>query len=114
MNWVPCARLTKFMMPNTSVRPAAIRNNSTPSCAPLSSCSRKSAMTARAAPALELAVLGVGVRLRLHDGCAGARDQRPVIALHDLAEIIVLDRIAVLVELELAAHRREIGLAQRG
>src|SRR4029078_11409466 len=28
------------MMPNTSVRPAAIRNSITPSCSPLSICSR--------------------------------------------------------------------------
>src|SRR5690554_3671769 len=32
----PCARLTKFMMPKTSVRPAAMRNSNTPSCRPLS------------------------------------------------------------------------------
>src|SRR5690606_7621054 len=32
----PCARLTKFMMPKTSVRPAAMRNSRTPSCRPLS------------------------------------------------------------------------------
>src|SRR3546814_11220519 len=30
----PCARLTKFMMPNTSVRPAAIRNSKIPNCRP--------------------------------------------------------------------------------
>src|SRR4029077_6898924 len=36
----PCGRFTRFMMPKTSVRPAAIRNSITPSCSPLSVCSR--------------------------------------------------------------------------
>src|SRR5207244_3406572 len=35
MYWTPCARLMKSITPNTSVRPAAIRNSSTPSCRPL-------------------------------------------------------------------------------
>src|SRR5262245_11192279 len=40
MYCTPCARLTKSITPNTSVRPAAIRNNRTPSCSPLSTCTR--------------------------------------------------------------------------
>src|SRR2546426_4087768 len=40
----PCARLTRFMMPNTSVSPAAIRNSITPNCRPFSSCSKRRAM----------------------------------------------------------------------
>src|SRR5690606_41946672 len=31
----PCARFTKFMMPKTRVRPAAMRKSRTPSCRPL-------------------------------------------------------------------------------
>src|SRR6476661_1866730 len=34
MYCTPCARLMKSITPNTSVRPAAIRNSSTPSCRP--------------------------------------------------------------------------------
>src|SRR5712692_990335 len=33
----------KFMMPNTSVSPAAMRNSMTPNCRPFSSCSKRSA-----------------------------------------------------------------------
>src|SRR2546427_10467000 len=40
----PCARLTRFMMPNTSVSPAAMRNSITPNCRPFSSCSKRRAM----------------------------------------------------------------------
>ena len=32
----PCARFTKFMIPNTSVSPAASRNSRMPSCRPFS------------------------------------------------------------------------------
>src|SRR5215470_13452573 len=35
MYCTPCARLMKSITPNTSVRPAAIRNKRTPSCSPL-------------------------------------------------------------------------------
>ncbi len=40
----PWARLMSPMMPNTSVRPAAIRNSMTPSCSPFRTCSRNSSM----------------------------------------------------------------------
>src|SRR5262245_46072439 len=40
MYCTPCARLMKSITPNTSVSPAAIRNKSTPSCSPLSTCTR--------------------------------------------------------------------------
>src|SRR5258708_22838555 len=36
-----CARLMKFMMPNTRVSPAAIRNSMTPNCRPFSVCSKR-------------------------------------------------------------------------
>src|SRR5690606_507306 len=38
----PCVRFTKLMMPNTSVSPAASKNNSTPYCTPLSSWDKTS------------------------------------------------------------------------
>ena len=37
----PCARLTRSMMPKTSVRPAASRNSSMPNCTPFKHCSKK-------------------------------------------------------------------------
>src|SRR5882672_12137416 len=40
----PCARLTKSMMPNTSVSPAASRNSSRPNCRPFSDCSMRTSM----------------------------------------------------------------------
>ena len=39
----PCARLIKPITPNTSVKPADIKNNVMPSCKPFRSCSRKRA-----------------------------------------------------------------------
>src|SRR5688572_21411770 len=36
----PCARFTMSMMPKISVRPAATRNSSRPSCRPFRHCSR--------------------------------------------------------------------------
>src|SRR5207244_13534280 len=91
----PCARLTRFMMPNTSVRPAASRNSITPSCSPFSVCSatrmrfmnKKGARSAPCRPPaplpLHLAVLRVGVLvigehglLDLHDRVGGRRRTR--------------------------------------
>src|SRR6185295_9589701 len=46
----PCARFTMFMMPNTSVRPAAIRNSITPYCRPFSSCSKRRGKFTRGEP----------------------------------------------------------------
>src|SRR4051795_1372332 len=40
----PCARLTKSMMPNTSVSPAASRNSSRPNCNPFKNCSTTTSM----------------------------------------------------------------------
>src|SRR6185295_3924164 len=44
MYCTPWARLMKSITPNTSVSPAATRNNSTPSCSPLNSCTTNSAV----------------------------------------------------------------------
>src|SRR4029079_4231185 len=40
----PCARLTRSMIPNTSVNPAASMNSSRPNCRPLRHCSMNSVM----------------------------------------------------------------------
>src|SRR5512135_71136 len=63
MYWTPCARLMKFITPNTSVRPAAIRNSSTPSCRPLRICTMKRAMNR----------VRSGMATRLRAACEGAR-----------------------------------------
>src|SRR5262245_40142028 len=47
MYCTPCARLMKSITPNTSVSPAAIRNSSTPSCSPLSTCTSTRVMFMR-------------------------------------------------------------------
>src|SRR5688572_10802361 len=43
----PWARFTKFMMPKTSVSPAASRNSRTPSCRPFSACVTSSPVSTR-------------------------------------------------------------------
>src|SRR5258708_37194207 len=40
----PCARLTKSIMANTSVNPAASKNSSRPNCNPFRNCSTTSSM----------------------------------------------------------------------
>src|ERR1043165_1445664 len=119
----PCARLTMFMMPSTSVSPAAIRNSITPYCRPFSSCSKTSAKVikkgrcralsrSRAPSPLHLAVLVVGVLVLLerllHDVHG---DAVLVVGLDRLQQVEVLDRVLVVVELELAAHRVVVRLA---
>src|SRR5688572_21824725 len=118
----PWARLIMSMMPNTSVRPAASRNNIKPNCRPLSACSSTRMSMIASGPGRSvrghLAGRRVGVGLGLEDGA-----QRPVgdAALRvaaDHAQVVVLHREVVAVELEGAAHRFEPGcferLAQRG
>src|SRR5579862_3961062 len=121
----PWARLTRFMMPNTSVSPAASRNSITPSCSPFRVCSAMRTKSikkkGRAAPPrrppallpLHLAVLGIGVLvgrehrlLNFHHRIrrrSGARDR--------LQQVEVLDREMVVVVAELAARGLEIRLA---
>src|SRR6266702_6424374 len=129
----PCARFTRFMMPKTSVRPAAIKNSITPSCSPLRVCSRtrtifmrkaKGARSARAPIVAEgplplpphPALLDVGVPvvgehrlLDLHHRIVTRRRPR-----NRLEQVEVLDREVVGVVGELAASGSEIRLAHRG
>src|SRR5436189_966542 len=102
----PCARFTMFMMPSTSVSPAAMRNSITPYCRPFSSCSKTSAQVmskqkrARVAPffpdgsrpsPLHLAFLIVGVLVLLerllHDL---HRRTVLVVRLHRLQQVEIL------------------------
>src|SRR5712675_1422234 len=107
-----------FMMPSTSVRPAAIRNSITPSWSPFSNCSKTRARVIKkgaAAPLeksileralFQLAFLMVGVlvlRERLLHDFHG--DAVLVVGLDGLQQVEVLDRVVVVVELELAADR---------
>src|SRR5690242_18312574 len=104
----------RFMMPNTSVSPAAIRNSITPNCRPLRHCSRTSSPLTRA-PALPLhrTVLVVGVLVVLEDGLLDLH-LHLARALHRLQQVEVLDRVVVDVEGELAARGLEVGLAHGG
>src|SRR3954470_16675842 len=115
------------MMPRTSVSPAAIRKSMTPYCRPFSSCSKtRPQVMAKNKGAVRpyskvsffrnlpfhLAVLMVGVLVfleRLLQDLHG--DAVLVVGLHRLQEIEVLDRMLVVVELELAAHRVVVRLA---
>src|SRR5689334_20235033 len=99
----PWARLTRFMMPKTRVKPAAIRNSITPNCRPFRHCSRTST---RALLPLHRALLVVRVLvvledrlLDLHLHLAGALD--------GLQEVEVLDRMVVDVVGERAARGLE-------
>src|SRR5262245_31788172 len=97
----PCARLIMSMMPNTSVRPAASRNSINPNCRPLRACS--TIRTQVKAWLLHLAFLDVRVAVVLEDRADGLVDEAPLRVLGDHAQVVVLDRVLVAVELEGAA-----------
>src|SRR5690349_24865321 len=107
----PCARLTRFMMPKTSVRPAAIRNSMTPNCSPLRHCSTtRSQFNGRARLPLHRTLLVVGVLVVLEDGFLNLHLDVPARALHRAQQVEVLDGGVVDVERELAARGLEVGL----
>src|SRR5882757_5406694 len=117
MNNEPWVRLIMFMMPNTSVSPAAIRNSWTPSCRPLSDCSINSAapITSSGWPCFQGSVRGlhdtlpdIGVGLIRLDQFKLLHHRASLGVLDDLGEIRILDRMMVAVELEVAAHRLEL------
>src|SRR5688572_16422417 len=122
----PCARFTRFMMPSTSVSPAAIRNSMTPSCTPFSNCSKKRmnpmrkkragydrpfAFSARALP-LHLAFLVVRVLVLVEHFLLDVHLHAVRSALGRLEQVERLDGMVVVVELEVAAQRLEVRLAQ--
>src|SRR5712664_3176997 len=92
------------MMPNTSVSPAASRNSISPNCRPLSACS---VMRIQGKQLLHGAFLDVGVPMILEHGADGLVDEAALRVLADHAQVVVLDRHLVAVELEGAAHRVE-------
>src|SRR5262245_57383045 len=111
----PWARLTRFMMPKTSVRPAASKNSMTPNCRPLRTCSTtRSPVNAGSALPLHRALLVVGVLVVLEDGLLDLHLDLAARALHRLQEVEVLDRRVVRIVGELAPRRLEVGLAHRG
>src|SRR5438874_1693392 len=97
----PCARLTKLMMPNTSVSPAASRNSSTPYCRPLSSCASSSVAFIASSLHGALRVVSVGVFLQRR---GDVLDRDLAALLHRLEGVVVLHRQVVVVEAERAAN----------
>src|ERR1044071_6859715 len=106
----PCARLTTFMMPSTSVSPAAMRNSVTPNCRPFSNCSKTSPKVIKKGalrapllftswqPSLHLAVLEVRVLVLLEDRLLDAHLDVAARQLLGLQQVEVLDRVVVDVE----------------
>src|SRR3954463_15857098 len=94
----PCARLMKFMMPHTSVRPAAIRKSISPSWVALSACSsRMPALIAGPgcqAPAGSLlhgALCRIRVPMLGKDLLAGAKPHLAVRVLGHRRDVVILD-----------------------
>src|SRR5437660_3558798 len=112
----PCARLTRFMMPNTSVSPAAIRNSITPSCRPFRHCSatRSAVNAGPRRRSLHRTFLVVGVLVVLEDRLLDLHLDLAAAALDGLEQVEVLDGEVVRVVGELAAGRPEVGPAHGG
>src|SRR6266850_1468296 len=112
----PWARLTRFMMPKTSVSPAAIRKSITPYWSPLSVCSSTSAAVmgggARRLP-LHGALGGIRVLVVLEDGLLDLHRELAVGRLDRLEQVEVLDREVVHVVLVRPAGRLVVGLPHR-
>src|SRR6478672_11270493 len=115
----------KFMMPNTSVSPAAIRNSVTPNCRPFSNCSKTSPKVMKEKRALarpfyqplrgllHLAILEVRILVLLEDRLLNAHLDVAAGQLLGLEQVEVLDRMVVDVVGERAAQRLEVGLFHR-
>src|SRR5690606_15881254 len=123
----PCARFMMSMMPNTSVRPAAIRKSISPNCTPFSSCSTTSVIWiplmgwaagtapgyARALAGLQLALVHVHVLVAVEHFAHQLVGDTAFAVFFDDAQVVGLDGIVVLAVGELAPHRRIIGLGER-
>src|SRR5690554_6139914 len=126
----PCARLTKFMMPKTSVRPAAMRNSRTPSCKPLSAwmmnrlrltihpCPswRAAATTAhhdRYCLLFQMALLGEFSTLGDLHRCQGFQN-RFAVFFHYIYAVEGGIGEMIGIKLEVAAHGIEVGFFQCG
>src|ERR1700712_4482994 len=98
MYCTPCARFTTSITPNTSVRPAAIRNSSTPSCTPFSTCTSSNVMRS-GGPAVADSLLQPALRRELvsvagEHALPDLRLEGAIRPLSDLHEVEVLDRVA--------------------
>src|SRR2546427_6588345 len=83
----------RFMIPKTSVSPAAIRNSITPNCSPLRHCSTtRSQFNGPVRLPLHRTLLVVGVLVVLEDGLLDLHLHVPARALHRPQQIEVLDR----------------------
>src|SRR5215813_10409611 len=108
------------MIPNTSVSPAASRNSIRPNCRPFSVCSRtRMAMfrSFRVLSSFQRALLRIRVRMIFDHGAERLVGDASLAVFLDDAQVEVLDREAVAVDLERTAHGFEIvgpqHLAQR-
>src|ERR1700716_3734144 len=92
----PCARFTKFMIPNTRVSPAAIRNSRMPSCRPFSACVRKRPTVILFLPhaLLQRALRVVRVLVVLERRPDGLQADAALGILRDLEDVLILDREA--------------------
>src|SRR5262249_2221388 len=97
----PCARLTRSMIPNTSVSPAASRNTISPNGRPFRVCSKIRVAIA----SLQRTLARVRVRMVFEPRAQRAVGDAPLgVALH-YAQVVVLDRESIAVELEGSTHR---------
>src|SRR5690606_31330493 len=117
------------MMPKIRVRPADSRNSKALYCRPFMACSRNRYMGGsrflcarpdqirtrgfRRTDLLHLALRDVGVGVVLGDRADGLVVELAVAVALDPHQIPILDGVVVGVELEVAAHAFEVGLAQR-
>src|SRR4051794_29445877 len=94
--------------PNTSVKPAASRNNINPNCKPFKACSRRRIVfivgqkSRGSGP--HLASARIGVRVVLKDGADCSVGDTTLGIARDDAQVVVLDRVVVVVEAEGAAN----------
>src|SRR5262249_53326950 len=131
----PCARFTRSMMPNTSVRPAASRNSSSPNCKPFRHCSVissiewsgwcpargqrtakgnlsvLSAVRGRSRSLLHRALVVKIILAVLDDGRRRLERQVAVRILHHVLQVEVLDRNVIVAVLVRPAHRGVVRLA---
>src|SRR5690606_38811326 len=118
----PWARFTKFMMPNTSVSPAAMRNRRTPNCRPLSAWIMKRLkltihpcrLCGRSAQtALGRALLQVALRRKVSAGCdmhpAGGTQHGFAVFIHHIHAVERRVGEMVGIELEVPPDGIEIG-----
>src|SRR5262245_19792983 len=116
MYWTPCARLMKSITPNTSVRPAAIRNSRTPNWSPFRTWTTKRPVDITSVRHLLLfhrAILGVRIREVGKNLFVDLGLELTIAAFGNFDQIEILNRIVVGVEPKTATQRCEIRFFQR-